>query len=191
MMDQAHPGVQVRVWHDRFINQSIVSGEENHRCPPHRPPQRSPPGLGLTELIIRRMEFHTQNANLAFHVFPWFKSGANVNSAWWRRGFSSQINKDGCRCLQLQTKVDEKSRCLCFIQIMTLSVLICRRADFRQYLTFLKTRSLVHLKQLSHNVRRRSITDHISLINNYKNRAGRKLLSSQISGKNLSGQICT
>lgn len=138
----------------------------------------------MTALIIRRMEFHRQNSNLPFHVFPPFKSGANVISAGRRRGSSSQSNRAGGPCLQLQTEVDEKSRCLRFIQIVTLSVLICRRADFRQYLTFLKTRSLVHLKQLSHNVRRRSITDRISLINNYKNRAGGKRLSPHISRKN-------
>lgn len=78
-------------------------------------------------------------------------SGPNRNSthripAWWfsfsRLGeFSLQTNWCGSCRLQLQTKVGRKSRRLCFIQMLTLSMLICRHAHFKQYLTFLKTSS--------------------------------------------------
>lgn len=45
---------------------------------------------------------------------------------------------------QLQTKVARKSGHVCFIQKLTLSMLICRHTHFKQHMTFQKTSSDLH-----------------------------------------------
>ena len=145
---QGDPATRAQFWQDGFISvASDLAGAAFTSASSLQPRTSCQVRTTAAHLLLNQEPLRPSRKNSA--NAPIIRNSTHRTSNWCFT--CSRFNFDSSQNLAVRARDVEvvvyscrqnfgrKSRCLCFIKILTLSILICRHAHFKQYPTFLKT----------------------------------------------------